>query len=367
MKVRVHSFAAALAVPLLLAAPAAAQQASTDAPQAEAAAEDQPPAEAEEAPIIAGGDLAPAPEREPREPQSRPAAAEAAPSPQQEVRPTARSEPQSGATGPAAAGPAAAAEASPAQAEFAATPTDPIPPEDAPPPVAATDVVPPAADERQNQGGGAAWLWLLAGVVLTLGGLALYRLLSGRRASGPEVVSHHESVAAMGAAAGAAAAAEARPWVELSVRPFRAGVEGEAAIVEFELAVDNQGAAPARDVRVSTWMFPGGAEQQTEMERMLIEQPPAGTLPGVSLDPGEMRRIATAVALPTAAVGADAVLPVLVADARYTLPDGSEGRTAVSFAVGMRDGEELAHFATSEPSGLHGEVEARPLGEPERV
>ena len=59
--------------------------------------------------------------------------------------------------------------------------------------------------------------------------------------------------------------------------------------------------------------------------------------------------------------------PVVVADARYRLPDGGEGRTSASFAVGVPDGEELAHFGIDNPSGLHEDVVARPLGEPERV
>jgi hypothetical protein len=73
------------------------------------------------------------------------------------------------------------------------------------------------------------------------------------------------------------------------------------------------------------------------------------------------------VALPTADVEGDAVLPVVVADARYRLPDGSEGRTSASFAVGVPDGEELAHFGIDNPSGLHEGVVAKPLGEPQRV
>ena len=62
------------------------------------------------------------------------------------------------------------------------------------------------------------------------------------------------------------------------------------------------------------------------------------------------------------------MLPVVVADARYTLPDGSEGRTQASFAVGLPgEGDDLDPFAVDRSSGLIETVEARLHGEPTRV
>jgi hypothetical protein len=158
-----------------------------------------------------------------------------------------------------------------------------------------------------------------------------------------------------------AAAAESRPWIDLALQPVRAGVEGDKAVVQFALKVDNRGASPARDVRVSAFMLQAGA---SEAERHLIQPK---RMPPVEIGPGETKRVETAVALPTAKVEGDAVLPVVVADARYTLPDGSEGHTSATFAVGVPDGEELAHFAVDNPSGLHDDVVARPVGEMEKA
>ena len=149
--------------------------------------------------------------------------------------------------------------------------------------------------------------------------------------------------AAAGAGAGAAAAESAetgRPKLDLLMKPVRAGVTGNEAHVEFELAVTNHGDAAARDVRVSTWMVAAGAS--SEMERSLIEHPEAETLPDTTIEAGAGRRIETEVTMSTSGVEGDAVLPVVVAEARYRLPDGSEGRTSASFAVGVPDGEELA-------------------------
>jgi hypothetical protein len=159
------------------------------------------------------------------------------------------------------------------------------------------------------------------------------------------------------------------PRLDLLMHPVRAGVTGEEARVEFELAVENQGSAPARDVRISTWLFAAGGDRGSELERMLIDRGAADAeeLPQVTIEAGAGQRIGTAASLPTAGIHEDAVLPVVVAEARYRLPDGSEGRTSARFAVGVPDGEELAHFAIHNPSGLHEGVVAREIGETERV
>jgi hypothetical protein len=137
-------------------------------------------------------------------------------------------------------------------------------------------------------------------------------------------------------------------------------------VVEFEMTVGNTGSVTARDVRVSTWLLAAGSPEESEMERMLIDRPTGGAQPGVTIDPGNGRKIETAVAMPTAGI-VDSILPVVVADVRYRLPDGSEGRTSASFSVGVPVEGELARFDVEQPSGLHEGVEARLYNEPQRV
>jgi hypothetical protein len=283
-------------------------------------------------------------------------------------RPAARPARPAPASAPA---PVAAAEPAPAVAPPAAeaTPAPVVP-------------APTAAPAPEGESGGSILLWLLAGA-LVVG--ALFLLLRRRRRDEAVVddevfeaapVAEPEPLMAaplMAAPLATTAADEpvpaetGRPWLDLAMRPVRAGVTGDDAVVEFELTVDNQGSAAARDVRISTWMFAAGAAQQTEMERTLIERPDEGALPEVTIEAGAGKRIETAVALATAGIDNDAVLPVVVAEARYRLPDGSEGRTSASYAVGVPDGEALAHFAIDNPSGLHDDVEARPMGEVEKA
>ncbi len=153
-----------------------------------------------------------------------------------------------------------------------------------------------------------------------------------------------------------------RPWIEFLMRPIRAGTTSEDTRVEFELTVGNTGSLPARDVRVSTWMFAAGSAQQTDMEHMLIDPPAESCVSEGTIEPGDGTRVEASIALPKTTLE-EAVLPIVVADARYRLPDGSEGRTSASFAVGISSDGELAPFPTDRSSGMFEAVEARLHGD----
>ena len=157
-----------------------------------------------------------------------------------------------------------------------------------------------------------------------------------------------------------------RPWIEFLMRPVRAGTTGDDAVVEFELTVGNTGSVSAEDVKISTWMFAAGSAAESEMERMLIEPPAEAKLSEISIPAGDGARVEASLALPKSALR-DSVLPVVVADARYRLPDGSEGRTSASFEVGMPDGESLEPFPTDRSSGLLETIGARLHGDLERT
>jgi hypothetical protein len=111
-------------------------------------------------------------------------------------------------------------------------------------------------------------------------------------------------------------------------------------------------------------MFPAGTPE-SEMERMLIKGERSTSFPQVAAGNAEL--VQSAVSLPTSGIHGDSVLPVVVAEARYRLPDGSEERTTAAFAVGVPVEGELAHFDVESPSGLHEGVEAWRLGEQERT
>ncbi|HEY0311558.1 MAG TPA: LPXTG cell wall anchor domain-containing protein [Allosphingosinicella sp.] len=216
----------------------------------------------------------------------------------------------------------------------------------------------------------ATWPWFLLGALL----IAAAALLFARRrrrsredvyeetyAPAYEAAPEPEPVAVVPVAAVAPVAAPepvGDPDLALMMRPFRAGVAGDDARVEFELTVDNRGSGPARGVRVTTWMLAAGS---SEAERSLIANRDGANTPPVDIDAGEARTLQAQVALPTSEIDGDSVLPVVVADARYVLADGSEAHATARFAVGVPDGEELAHFDTEHPSGLHEGVVAQAL------
>lgn len=246
-------------------------------------------------------------------------------------------------------------------------------------PVAPTPATEPAPATEINSVTTGLLPWLLA-AALAIGALLL---LVGRRrrrtADATDPVVHNEPVTtaaeaapahdlpveAVPAAAAAAAVDSGRPWLDLAIRPVRAGVGEDAARVEFELGVENNGSAPAQDVRISTWLMNGNAPRQTEVERMLIERPDTSQRLENSIAAGDGARFETSVDLPRAGLE-DAILPVVAAEARYRLPDGGEGRTTASFAVGVARDDELVMFDVDNPSGMHEGVEARLHGEPRR-
>jgi len=335
------------------------------------AQEAQPPADE---PIA---DTAPPPVPQPVEsvppapaPSDEPVLTSPAPTPVAETRQpapaarTTRAAPRPAARAPARATPARAA--APTPAPVAAVPA-PLPAEAAPPAPVAETLPPPVTlpetpvttpPAETEPGAGSILPWLIAGL-LAAGGLAFFLFRRRRAPVQREAYARDEPVYEAPPAVAAAAVDEGVPALDLELRPRRAGVSGTEARVEFDLDVANHGTAIARDVRVSTWMFQAGAEG-SEAERALIDRSDSADFDGIRAGSGES--LSRSVTLPTSEVGGDAVLPMVVAEARYRLPDGSEACTSATYAVGVQDGEELAHFAIDNPSGLHEEVVAWELG-----
>jgi hypothetical protein len=163
--------------------------------------------------------------------------------------------------------------------------------------------------------------------------------------------------------AASSAPPDGRPWIELLMRPLRAGTDRDDAVVQFALTVGNTGSEPARDVRIATWMVSAGSAQESEMERMLIERPHGAGVSAVDIPAGDAARVEGELAMPRNGHDGE-ILPVVVAEARYRLPDGSEGRTTASFEIGRP--APLAPLPADRP-GLSEDVVSRLHGEPERV
>jgi hypothetical protein len=357
--------------------PPAAQQQPVDVPAPPAPAATPAPAER---PAPAAQAQAQAPAAEAPAPAPRPApvrvvrtAPRIAPAPRAvTVAPAPVAAPASSSVAP----PVAATTTVPPATVSPTAPAEPI----AAAPASGVDTVPPPAAARQQptlDQRTATWPWFLLGALLIGGGALLFARRRRARtdvyedsyapvhevAPVPEPVAVAPPAEVLPAAAAAAPEPQGEPEIALLMRPHRAGVAGDDARVQFELTVDNRGSAPARDLRVSTWMLAAGS---SEAERALSAPREAADTPPLTIDAGEARTMQAEVALSRGEIEGDALLPVVVADARYVLPDGREAHATARFTVGVPNGEELAWFDLEHPSGLHDGVVAQPLGEAER-
>lgn len=153
-----------------------------------------------------------------------------------------------------------------------------------------------------------------------------------------------------------------RPWLELGLRPVRAGTSEDEALVDIELTVGNAGDMPARDVRISTFLLADA--EASEMERLLTTHGPAADVPPVTIDAGDGTRVDAHLAVPKGEIGRT-FNPVVVAEARYRLPDGREGLTSAAFRIGRSApaAEGLGEIGATRPH-LVEDVEAELLGAP---
>ena len=165
-----------------------------------------------------------------------------------------------------------------------------------------------------------------------------------------------------------------RPVLELAMRPTRAGMSSRGAMVEFELTVANAGALPAEDVRIGAFMLGDSAAAPSEIERLMMHPPADQVVPAERIEPGDGRRLNAAVTLPRELVdaaahdGDDGFTPVLVADARYRLPGGGEGRTTAAFTIGrVNGGEHLVPIALQDDPAVYADIEARLHSVPAKV
>jgi hypothetical protein len=161
-----------------------------------------------------------------------------------------------------------------------------------------------------------------------------------------------------------------RPWLEFALRPVRAGTNVDEALVEIELTVGNSGSVAAKDVRISTFMFAAAPANGADMEQMLVDRGSDGVEP-VTIEPGEGTRVDATLALSKADLietTNGSIRPIVVAEARYPLPDGTEGRTSASFTIGVSEegGPSMAPIQLSERA-MHDDVEARLYGVPQHA
>jgi len=156
-----------------------------------------------------------------------------------------------------------------------------------------------------------------------------------------------------------------RPWLEFGLRPVRAGTSDEEALVDIELTIGNSGDTAARDVRISAFML--ADEDASEMDKLLTEHRDDAHVPPVTIAPGDGTRVDAHLAVPKGELGRT-FNPVVVAEARYTLPDGSEGHTQAAFKIGRPAPSEegVGAIGATRPHMVEN-LEAELIGTPEHA
>lgn len=141
-----------------------------------------------------------------------------------------------------------------------------------------------------------------------------------------------------------------RPRVELQFTPGRVILDGEKAVLEFEMALFNSGSAPARDILIEGSLFNAGPIQDQQIATFFENPVGQGNrLP--LLAPLQRLSITSSIALsranliPLEIEGRQLLVPLAGFNTLYRWGSSSEGQTSASYLVGkVTNGEKLAPF-----------------------
>ncbi len=131
----------------------------------------------------------------------------------------------------------------------------------------------------------------------------------------------------------------AGPFLEFQLAPLRVGLEGDRALLDFDLTVGNPAPMPVAEVRIATLLITANARQDEQIAAFFENGDKRGLDP-FALNAGERRTLEATMALPRDAVNivnaSDRAffVPMIAIDARYRWADGRESRTTAAFMVG---------------------------------
>ncbi len=127
--------------------------------------------------------------------------------------------------------------------------------------------------------------------------------------------------------------------LEFQLAPLRVGVQGEQALLDFDLSVGNATDIPCEEVRIATLLLTANARQDEQIAAFLADDS-AAALDPFPVAAGERRRLEATMSLPRDALTIVTAnerpffVPVMAIDARYRWADGRESRTSAAFVVG---------------------------------
>lgn len=140
-----------------------------------------------------------------------------------------------------------------------------------------------------------------------------------------------------------------RPDLDIQLLPERAVVDEQGATIEFQVAVRNNGSAPARDVKVEACMVNAGPAQDQELGAFFAHPDGKGSPIG-QIPPMSEVTLKSAVRLPLEHMrqfeiaGRKLFVPIVGLNAVYRGPAGT-AQTSASYLVGRDgNGEKMAPF-----------------------
>lgn len=179
---------------------------------------------------------------------------------------------------------------------------------------------PAAAPTHADEKGNPAWGLIAAGAVILAVLAGVVAMLRRRK----EHILADEDILPAGETA-AAVDLDERPWIRMMLQPVAAESRGEEQTVDYELIIENEGHVPARNVRVSSFLAHGDAASSIPAQTRHVDIGPGASVP-----------------LPGRITVPEGVDPKIVADARYPLPDGGQGRLAALFGIDLSSPEAAA-------------------------
>ena len=129
------------------------------------------------------------------------------------------------------------------------------------------------------------------------------------------------------------------PFLEFQLAPLKVGMEGDRALLDFDLTVGNPASTPVAEVRIATLLITANSRQDEQIAAFFSDTEKRGLDP-FPLAAGERRHLEATMALPRVAVNIVQAndraffVPMIAIDARYRWEDGRESRTTAAFMVG---------------------------------
>jgi hypothetical protein len=159
-----------------------------------------------------------------------------------------------------------------------------------------------------------------------------------------------------------------RAWIELELRPRRAGLNMLTATADVDVLVRNRGSADAVNVRLDARLTSARADQDAELGQIFADTRGRTAASPFTLAHGSERVVRAVVTLPREAINVltaaqrPMFVPVVTLNARYALGSAGEGQTAQAFALGIEraGAAKLAPFWLDAPSRMFEAVAARP-------